>query len=168
MSTKTIFQIAIGEIPETIQGYMDSVKRWCDNNEYQYVLLTKMSNWCIKNKLSPVVASEWMRIELLIENPYSCFVDWGIEIKDEIILGDDPLLFSFFDQFIYNGNNTELFKSVYRKMIERKTKSRDEWKDEIGIIYKAFRSVNFDRSWLKDSNGLYVHNQTKNVKELGE
>lgn len=166
MSTKTIFQIAIGEIPETIQGYMLTVQKWAEKNGYEYKVITEQPE---KLKgLSPRIASDWMRIELLIENPYSCFVDWGIEIKDEIILGDDPLLFPCFDQFIYNGNNTELFKSVYRKMIERKTKSRDEWKDEDGIIYKAFRSVNFDRSWLKDSNGLYVHNQTKNVKELGE
>jgi hypothetical protein len=168
MLNKTVYQIAIGSTPEKIKSYMDSVKLWCDNNNYQYTTLTKMSDWCIKNKLSPVVASEWMRIELLIKNPYSCFVDWGIEIKDNIILNESPLLFPFFDQFIYNGNNTELFKIIYKKMIEKKSKSRNEWKDEIGIIYKAFRNTDFDRFWFKDSNGLYVHNQTKNVKELGK
>jgi hypothetical protein len=156
MNKKTVFQIAIGEIPEKIQGYMLTVQKWAEKNGYEYKVITEQPE---KLKgLSPRIASDWMRIELLIENPYSCFVDWGIEIKDEIILGDDPLLFPFFDQFVYNGNNTELFKSVYRKMIERKIKSRDEWKVEEGTIYKAFRTVYYEPEWMKcDINKYLIH-----------
>ena len=41
MSTKTIFQIAIGEIPETIQGYMLTVQKWAEKNGYEYKVITE-------------------------------------------------------------------------------------------------------------------------------
>lgn len=156
MLTKTIFQIAICDsIPEEIRGYMATVQQWTEKNGYQYKVITKQPTEF--KGLSPRIASDWTRIKILLENPYHLYIDWDVEITGSVDLDEKPILTPYFEHFIYNGSNTDLFKEVYRNMINRKVKSGDGWRDEEGIIFKAFRNINIDKSWLVKSDGLYIH-----------
>lgn len=113
MSNKiTVYQIIIGEASGEIRDCRDTVKAWCKRNRYEYTLITEIPK---KYAHLPVrIASDYMRIDLLSQNLYTCYVDWDIEIKRDIVLGNDPAIAG--DYILYNGNETDLFKKI-RKMM---------------------------------------------------
>jgi len=152
---KTVFQIAIGTIPEEIRGYMSTVQQWAENNGYDYKVITEQPKEL--KDLSLRIASDWMRIKILLENPYHLYIDWDVELIGDVKLGETPILTPYFEHFIYNGSNTNLFKEVYKNMVDRKIKSGNGWKDEEGIIFKSFRNININKEWFVNSDGLYIH-----------
>lgn len=112
MSNKiTVYQIVIGEASGEIQECRDTVKAWADRCGYNYRVITDIP---LKYRKLPVrIASDYMRIDLLQE-PYTGYVDWDIEIKRDILLDDKPAIAG--DYIMYNGNETDLFKKI-RKMM---------------------------------------------------
>lgn len=112
MSNKiTVYQIVIGDASGEIQDCRDTVKEWCKGNGYDYKLITEIPK---QYKGLPVrIASDYMRIDLLQE-PFRAYVDWDIEIKRDIVLGNDPAIAG--DYILYNGNETDLFKKIKKMM----------------------------------------------------
>lgn len=157
MSTKTIIQIAIGSISQDRISDMKTVENYALKHNYGYEVISSLPIWAIRNDISARIASDWMRIELLSTRPYTLYVDYDVEITGDIELGEDPILTPYFEHFIYNGNNIQLFKKVYENMMNRRSRSGGGWKIEIGTIYKAFRTVDYDKCWMRDSDGLYIH-----------
>lgn len=156
MITKTVFQICITDnIPAERKSDMASVEAYAGINGYDYLLISELPD-DLKG-IDPRIASDYLRIKVLSENPYHLYVDWDVEITGEIQLGETPILVPFFDHFIYNGVNTDLFKQVLANMEERKRVSGNGWKQEEGTIYKAFRKVPFDKNWVINPEGVFVH-----------
>jgi hypothetical protein len=87
------------------------VKEWCKGNGYDYKLITEISKK-YKN-LDVRIASDYMRIDFLQE-PFRAYVDWDIEIKRDIVLGNDPAIAG--DYILYNGSETDLFKKIKKMM----------------------------------------------------
>lgn len=159
MSDKTVFQIAIGDIPEDRVRDMQSVREWCTYQGYEYQLITELPEEYLIDSLSARIASDYMRAKILSENPYHMWMDFDVEILDkEFTIGDSPLLVPYFDWCIYNADRTDVFEHVLETMLERKEISGEGWKVEEGTIYKAFRKVPFDKDWMRlDTDQYIVH-----------
>lgn len=148
MSEKTIFQIIIGEIPKNIQLDIESVRDWCEYKNYKYKLITELPEDLVVEGLSPRIASDYLRIKILSEHPFHCWTDWDVRVNKEFDLKDKPILVPFFDWFIYNADRTDVFQQVYETMLSRKSEGKLNWLNEEGTIYKAFRTVAFERDWM--------------------
>jgi hypothetical protein len=156
----TVFQIIIEKnIPEARLADIESVKDWCKYQGYNYKAINSLPDDLQIDGLSSRIASDYLRTETLLKNPYYCYVDWDVNVIDKtLVLEDKPILVPFFDWFIYNADRTDIFELVYNNMIERKKQTGDGWKVEEGTIYKAFRTVYYEPEWVKcDINKYLIH-----------
>jgi len=155
MSNKIrVYQIVIGSIPEEIQGCIDTVKAWCKRNDYNYTLITEISK---KYKNLPIrIASDYMRIDFLQE-PFRAYVDWDIEIKRDILLGNDPAIAG--DFLLYNGNETDLFKKIKKMMYPIRLAEGQIW-SALRVIGK---SQNMGKYFIDKNSYLHKHLSRRNL-----
>ena len=146
----TVFQIIIEKnIPEARLADIESVKDWCKYQGYNYKAINSLPDDLQIYGLSSRIASDYLRTETLLKNPYYCYVDWDVNVIDKtLVLEDKPILVPFFDWFIYNADRTDVFQQVYETMLSRKSDGKLNWLNEEGTIYKAFRTVAFERDWM--------------------
>ena len=155
MSNKiTVYQIIIGSIPEEIQYCINTVKEWCKRNDYSYTLITEISK---KYKNLPIrIASDYMRIDLLQE-PLRAYVDWDIEIKHDIVLNNDPAIAG--DCILYNGNETDLFKKIRKKMYPIRLAEGQIW-SALRVIRK---SQDIKKYFIDKNSYLHKHLSRRNT-----
>lgn len=151
-----IIQLSIHPTKSRLRD-MDTVAAFSARNGYDYLRITELPQKYLDSGLSIQCASNWLRAELLAETPYRAWIDWDIEITGDIVLGEEPVIGHLFEQFLYNGNNTGLFADVLAEMNRRKVAIGSNWIKDVMPVFDAFRHVNYDRSWVISSKGLYIH-----------
>lgn len=110
-----IVQILLGECPPFIAKCMQSVKDYAQCKGYCYTVIKSTPDWYrgSDSYMSLRALSEWMRLDILAEQPYTLYVDWDIKLKPSFTIPDDLTLSpQIFDCMMYNHDNTEFFRQA--------------------------------------------------------
>lgn len=107
----TVYQIIIGNLPEMLIPYVDSVKQFADKNGFKYKVISKLSS-SEHGEKNIRNLSDFEKVNILSTKKYSIVIDWDILIQDDfnISFEDRFLINPLGDCFLYNGKDTETFK----------------------------------------------------------
>jgi hypothetical protein len=158
---KKVLQIIMGQVPEHLQACVDSVKAFAARKHVDYVVLDKSdlnyniehSRFKERNKdhdeyLINRLASEFMRVKYLAENPETLYVDWDIFLYKGFEVPEEETFGAIADSIIYNGMNTQRYLKIY-----------EEIKDQ---TYKAGRCVLAEYLWpLVEVPGVIQFDRTQ-------
>ena len=115
-----IVQILIGTIPKSLRPLIRQWERFATKNNHNYRAITALPEKYAQygNRLG----SEYLRMDILSSEPYTLYADWDTAPTKDFILSDKPTLFTqvkdsfwwyeYVDNCMYNGKDTELFKSA--------------------------------------------------------
>lgn len=110
-----IVQILLGECPPFIAKCMQSVKDYAQYKGYGYTVIKSIPDWYRGggSYMSLRALSEWMRLDILAEQPYTLYVDWDIKLKPSFTVPEGLTLSpQIFDCMMYNHDNTEFFRQA--------------------------------------------------------
>lgn len=132
-----VYQLVISNsIPSEIQVCIDSVKRWCDKQRYEYVQVNQLPEEIIKKYGSVNIRnlSDFWKISILSSGPYSLVLDYDILIdKSFCIKGSEFKINNHGDILLYNGNKTKVFKVLQQDMIEHFVSENEQ-----GQLFKSW------------------------------
>jgi hypothetical protein len=110
-----IVQIQLGVATPFIKDCMQTVKDYAQYKGYGYTVIKSIPDWYRGggSYMSLRALSEWMRLDILAEQPYTLYVDWDIKLKPSFTVPEGLTLSpQIFDCMMYNHNNTEFFRQA--------------------------------------------------------
>lgn len=114
-----VVQILLGECPPFIAKCMQSVKECAQCKGYGYTVIKSIPDWYSggNSYMSLRALSEWMRLDILAEQPYTLYVDWDIKLKPSFTVPEGLTLSpQIFDCMIYNHTDTGFFREARKSV----------------------------------------------------
>jgi hypothetical protein len=114
----TVFQPIWGTLPEKYKPYVESTIAFCKSIGAEYLSPALPEEYRDWNHLENV--KDYMLYEYMAEYPYVLGVDWDIDLHSDFCIPDIEKPFRGPDvaALIYNGNDTETWKTIMSKVNE--------------------------------------------------
>lgn len=148
---KKILQIAIGPVPENIQVLMDKWRAYASAHDIEYVLLTDVPE--LYKDCMPRVVSNYMRVDYLINNPDTLYIDWDIEPLEGFQL---PTVYMLdknnFDSFLFLPEY--FLKEIDLGKIEENTYNATNLYYSMGDVYKKYTSIPLIKNKIQHIKGV--------------
>ena len=141
---KSIYQIAVGPIPEVIASAMATVKALAEYLGVPYVLDTEMPEQY--RSYNPHVATNYMRMDRMITHPGTFYFDWDCIVRENFNLDRDQILVPYIDWAIFLNVKTAI---RVRKLMGNLA----DHPYAQGIIFSAFRTI-FKEDYRQSGSGL--------------
>ncbi len=133
---KKILQIAIGPIPEQIQVYLDHNRQYAKDHDIDYKLIAEFPPEYSELNCDNRCKSNWLRVDMLLTEPYTWYLDWDAKIIGELSFPDHPVFVPYMDNCLYFGNDLEFAKRLRSKMGDMQNRCR-----LVPVIFEAFRKL---------------------------
>ena len=141
---KSIYQIAVGPIPEVIASAMATVKALAEYLNVPYVLDTEMPEQY--RPYNPHVATNYMRIDRMISHPGTFYFDWDCIVHKNFSLNRDQILVPYIDWAVFLNIKTAIrVRQLMGNLADHPYTQ--------GVIFSAFRTI-FKEAFEKSGSSL--------------
>lgn len=154
---KSIYQIAVGPIPEVIADAMATVKALAEYLNVPYVLDTELPEQYRDH--DPRIASNYMRIDRMISHPGTLYMDWDCIVHENFTLDREQILVPYIDNIVFlNVKTATRCRAIMGNIVDHPKVA--------GSIFSSFRIIfkeAFEKSGTKLSykDWLYTESEWK-------
>jgi len=147
-----LINVILGPLPEKLNICIESQKRFADLNNMEYISITEIPEWGKRYAMTNAIVDR-IKLEYLANENNILACDWDIQLYDNFQLPFRPSLGDNGNNFMWNGNDKEIFKKSFDELVEYEknhSKYYCEYCRAMKILNKnEYLSVRFDNKTYK-------------------